>query len=60
MADFASNVKNIWLVAIRKWPKLQLGRYWKDGYSYFAVTLKDSDKPIGQAGLMKSEINWLV
>ncbi|GHU88215.1 hypothetical protein FACS1894202_03940 [Clostridia bacterium] len=42
---------------VQKWLKNQYTRYQKDGYGYFAVTLKGSDKLIGQAGLMKSEIN---
>ncbi|GHV39820.1 hypothetical protein FACS189490_04020 [Clostridia bacterium] len=41
----------------RKWLNRQLTRYHKDGYGYFAVTLKGSDRLIGQAGLMKSEID---
>ena len=30
---------------------------YKDGYGYFAVVLKDTDRLIGQAGLMKSDLN---
>jgi len=41
----------------RKWLNRQLTRYHKDSYGYFAVTLKDSGKLIGQAGLMKTDIN---
>jgi len=41
----------------RKWLNRQLMRYDKDGYGYFAVTRKDSGRLIGQAGLMKSEVN---
>jgi RimJ/RimL family protein N-acetyltransferase len=41
----------------RKWLNHQFTRYHKDGYGYFAVTLKESGKLIGQAGLMKSEVN---
>ena len=41
----------------RKWLNRQRTRYHKDGYGYFAVTLKGSDKLIGQAGLLKSEVN---
>ena len=39
----------------RKWLNSQLTRYHKDGYGYFAVTLKDSDNIIGQAGIIKAE-----
>jgi RimJ/RimL family protein N-acetyltransferase len=39
----------------RKWLNSQYQRYHKDGYGYFAVTLKDSDKFIGQAGFIKTE-----
>ena len=41
----------------RKWLNRQLTRYNKDGYGYFAITLKDSGKLIGQAGIIKSDIN---
>jgi len=41
----------------RKWLNRQYTRYHKDGYGYFAVTLKDTGKLIGQAGLMKSDLN---
>lgn len=41
----------------RKWLNKQLTRYKKDGYGYFTVILKETDKLIGQVGLMKSEIN---
>ena len=41
----------------RKWLNRQYTRYHKDGYGYYAVTLKDSGRLIGQAGLMKSEVN---
>jgi RimJ/RimL family protein N-acetyltransferase len=41
----------------RKWLNQQLKRYNTDGYGYFAVTLKDSGKLIGQTGIIKSEIN---
>ena len=41
----------------RKWLNRQLTRYHKDGYGYFAVVLKDTGKLIGQAGLIKSEVN---
>ena len=41
----------------RKWLNRQFTRYHKDGFGYFAVTLKDSGKLIGQAGLMKSEVD---
>jgi len=42
---------------VRKWLNRQYTRYHKDGYGYFAVTLKDSGKLIGQAGLMRSDLN---
>lgn len=42
---------------VRQWLNRQLTRYRKDGYGYFALVLKDGDKFIGQAGLMKSVIN---
>ncbi|MDL2232166.1 GNAT family N-acetyltransferase [Ruminococcaceae bacterium OttesenSCG-928-L11] len=42
--------------AARKWLNRQYTRYHKDGFGYFAVTLKDSGRLIGQAGLMKSEV----
>jgi RimJ/RimL family protein N-acetyltransferase len=41
----------------RKWLNHQRARYRDDGYGYFAVTLKRGGKLIGQAGLMKSEID---
>jgi len=41
----------------RKWLNRQRTSYHKNGFGYFAVTLKDSDALIGQAGLIKSEIN---
>ena len=41
----------------RKWLRRQYTRYQKDGYGYFAVTLKDSNRLIGQTGLMKSVVN---
>jgi len=41
----------------RKWLNRQYTRYHKDGYGYFAVTLKDTGKLIGQAGLIKTEVN---
>jgi len=41
----------------RKWLNHQLARYRDDGYGYFAVTLKRGGKLIGQAGLIKTEIN---
>jgi RimJ/RimL family protein N-acetyltransferase len=41
----------------RKWLNRQYTRYHKDGYGYFAATLKDTSRLIGQAGLMKSDIN---
>jgi RimJ/RimL family protein N-acetyltransferase len=42
---------------VRKWLNHQTARYRDDGYGYFAVTLKKGGKLIGQAGLMKSEVN---
>lgn len=42
---------------VKTWINKQLTRYKKDGYGYFAVTLKDTGKIIGQAGFFKSEIN---
>ena len=42
---------------VRKWINRQYTRYHKDGYGYFAVVLKESGKLIGQAGLMKQEMN---
>ena len=41
----------------RKWLNRQLTSYHKNGFGYYAVTLKDSDALIGQVGLIKSEIN---
>jgi RimJ/RimL family protein N-acetyltransferase len=41
----------------RKWLNRQYTRYRKDGYGYFAVTLKEIGRLIGQAGLIKSEVN---
>jgi RimJ/RimL family protein N-acetyltransferase len=41
----------------RKWINRQYTRYHKDGYGYFAVTLKESDKLIGQAGLIRQDLN---
>jgi RimJ/RimL family protein N-acetyltransferase len=41
----------------RKWLNRQYTRYHKDGYGYFAVTLRDTGKLIGQAGLMKADVN---
>jgi RimJ/RimL family protein N-acetyltransferase len=42
---------------MRKWLNRQLTRYKKDGYGYYAVLLKGKDTLIGQAGLLKSEID---
>ena len=42
---------------VLEWLNCQLTRYHKDGYGYFAVTLKDTGKLIGQAGLIKSVVN---
>lgn len=42
---------------VRRWLNRQLTRYYKDGYGYFAVILKDTGRLIGQAGIMKSEID---
>ena len=42
---------------VKKWINQQIARYKEDGYGYFAVTLKDTGKLIGQAGLLKTEIN---
>ena len=41
----------------RKWINRQLTRYRKDGYGYFAVISKESGKLIGQAGILKSELD---
>jgi len=41
----------------RKWLNNQYTRYHKDGFGYFAVTLKGSGKLIGQAGLIKQVLN---
>jgi RimJ/RimL family protein N-acetyltransferase len=41
----------------RKWLNRQLTRYRKDGYGYYAVLLKGTDTLIGQAGLLKIEID---
>jgi len=41
----------------REWLNQQLTRYQQDGYGYFAVLLKDSGKMIGQAGLLRSELD---
>lgn len=40
----------------KKWINQQFSRYEKDGYGYYAVTLKESGKLIGQAGLFKSNV----
>ena len=42
---------------VHQWLNRQLTRYRKDGYGYFAVILKENNKFIGQAGLMKSVID---
>lgn len=42
---------------VRKWINRQLARYRKDGFGYFAVIQKANGTLIGQAGLMKSNIN---
>jgi len=41
----------------RQWMNRQLTRYHKDGYGYFAIISKASGKLIGQAGLIRSELN---
>jgi len=41
----------------RKWLDRQLIRYREDGYGYFAVISKETDKLIGQAGLINSELH---
>ncbi|KAA6307900.1 hypothetical protein EZS27_040427, partial [termite gut metagenome] len=40
----------------RKWLGGQLKRYRKDGCGYYAVVLKETGTLIGQAGLLKNEI----
>ena len=40
----------------QEWLDRQYNRYNRDGYGYFAVILKESDRLIGQAGLMTNEI----
>ena len=42
---------------VRKWINRQLTRYKKDGFGYLVLVLKETGAVIGQAGLMKSEIN---
>lgn len=42
---------------VKTWIGKQLKRYHNDGYGYFAVILKETGKLIGQAGLLKSEID---
>lgn len=42
---------------VHQWLNRQLTRYRKDGYGYFAVILKENNKFIGQAGLMKRVID---
>lgn len=39
------------------WIDKQLGRYARNGFGYWLVSLKDSGAPIGQAGLMTIEID---
>jgi RimJ/RimL family protein N-acetyltransferase len=39
-----------------EWIFCQLKRYEKDGYGYFAVITKETNKIIGQTGLMKNKI----
>jgi len=41
----------------RRWLNRQRTRYHKDGYGYFAVILKEAGTLIGQAGLMKMDLN---
>ena len=41
---------------VKTWINKQIARYEKDGYGYFAVTLKDTDRLIGQAGFFQSDI----
>ena len=41
---------------VKKWINSQLHRYRNDGYGYFAVILKETGRLIGQAGLLKSDI----
>ncbi|MCZ6835505.1 MAG: GNAT family N-acetyltransferase [Planctomycetota bacterium] len=38
------------------WIERQVGRYERDGFGYWLVSLKESGQPIGQAGLMRVEI----
>jgi RimJ/RimL family protein N-acetyltransferase len=42
---------------VKKWINTQLARYRQDGFGFFAVTLKDTDRLIGQAGFFKAEID---
>ncbi len=42
---------------VRSWLQKQNDRYIKDGYGYFAVVLKETGKIIGQAGLIKTQLN---
>lgn len=40
----------------KKWINQQMSRYKKDGYGYFALVSKETEKIIGQVGFMKSTI----
>lgn len=42
---------------VHDWIERQMARYAKDGIGYFAVTLKETGKHIGQAGLMTTAID---
>lgn len=42
---------------VHNWIDRQLARYSTDGIGYFAVTLKENGRLIGQAGLMKTTMN---
>lgn len=42
---------------VREWVERQMGRYERDGMAYWGVIEKDSGRLVGQAGLLRSEVN---
>lgn len=42
------------------WIEKQLGRYERDGYGYWMVSLKETGEPVGQAGIMMIELDDVI
>ena len=42
------------------WIEKQLGRYERDGCGYWLVSLKETGEPVGQAGIMRIELDDVI